>query len=163
AIELDPDFAFPYYNLALALRSKGDIPGALAKFDKALELYPEHTYSHFQLARTLARQNDLKGAEDHLREVIRYDPNHGQAYLDLGMVLRRSGNLSGAVGVYRTFNRRFPNSPSPEGYDGLLIALIQQKLYVEAVREYDAAVVRTTAAWKPEAQRMLRYNAACAA
>src|SRR5262249_44732519 len=56
AIELDPTFAFPHYNLAGALRQKGDLPAAVAEYRAALKLLPTHTYSLRDLASALAEQ-----------------------------------------------------------------------------------------------------------
>jgi tetratricopeptide (TPR) repeat protein/tRNA A-37 threonylcarbamoyl transferase component Bud32 len=162
AIERDPTFAFPHYNVAEVLRvQKRDVPGAIVEYREALRLFPEHTFSHLALGQALGMQGDLRGAAMHLRRVIEINPKFLAAYRPLGRVLMRSGDVAGAVELYRECVRLFPTADA--GYDDLIQALGRQGANAEGVRVYREAMLRADSTWPEEVRRRLRYNAACCA
>jgi tetratricopeptide (TPR) repeat protein len=106
AIELDPTFAFPHYNLAGALRLKGDLPAAVAEYHEALRLYPTHTLSHGGLASALAKQEKWDEAADEYRVLCQLLPTSYEGYFGLIEVLSRQGMNVAAVGVFDDLVRR---------------------------------------------------------
>ena len=106
AIERDPTFAFPHYNLAGGLRQKRDVPGAVAEYRKAIELFPEHTFSHRDLASALAVLGKWDEAEKEYRILCKLLPNNPTGYPGLIDSLARQGKDVAAVAVFEDLVRR---------------------------------------------------------
>ena len=52
SLELEPNDALTHYNLALALKYKGDAPKAIEEFKAALQLKPKWADAHYGLGAT---------------------------------------------------------------------------------------------------------------
>ena len=65
-IELDPNFAYAHGLLALALEASGDLPGAIAEFEKAKSFSPDRTPDVF-----LARAYGLQGQTDKALQLLK--------------------------------------------------------------------------------------------
>jgi tetratricopeptide (TPR) repeat protein len=161
AIELDPTFAFPHFNLAGALRRKGDLRGAEAEYREALKHFPQHTFSYMGLAELLAQQNRMDEAAECWLAAIRTNASFSPAYPPLGSYLLRSGKTAEAVVVYQECVARFPAESL--GYDGLIIALARQGDHAAAVGVYVTVALRGMPNWPADMQQRLRYNAASSA
>lgn len=79
AIELDPDFAYAYYNRAILLARRGDIEGAIADYNRAVQVYSEFADAYF---------------------------NRGLLFLSLGKAQEGISDLSraGEHGLYKAYN-----------------------------------------------------------
>jgi len=62
ALELDPNDALTHYDLALALKYKGDTKQAVEEFEAAIRLKPGWAEAHFGLGATLYDLHDQAGA-----------------------------------------------------------------------------------------------------
>jgi TolB-like protein/Tfp pilus assembly protein PilF len=90
AVELDPAFFYTHYNLGLALEAKGDLPGAIAEYEKATQL-SDDPFVLALLAAAKAKSGDKNAAEQALTELERISQSreglaYGRAvlYLSLG-------------------------------------------------------------------------------
>jgi Flp pilus assembly protein TadD len=68
---LNPALNVARFNLAGALREKGDLENAARELRQVAQSSPKWTDARYELGITLARMNDLKGACSQNREAIR--------------------------------------------------------------------------------------------
>src|SRR5579862_2968853 len=76
ALDLDPNDALTHYNLALALKYKGDANAAAEEFEKTTELRPKWADAHFGLGASRYDLHDLPAARKELQTAARIDPNN---------------------------------------------------------------------------------------
>src|ERR1700716_5758 len=74
ALELEPNDSLTHYNLALALKYKGDPTKAVEEFKTALQLKPMWADAHYGLGATLYDLHDIEGASQELRRVVEINP-----------------------------------------------------------------------------------------
>jgi TolB-like protein/Flp pilus assembly protein TadD len=67
-LELDPTSFYTHYNLGIALQAKGDLPGAIAEYEKAKQLGDNTTVSTFYAA-AKAQAGDKEAARRMLSEL----------------------------------------------------------------------------------------------
>ncbi|MCG3178085.1 MAG: hypothetical protein BIFFINMI_00408 [Phycisphaerae bacterium] len=60
----EPDDAFLHFALAMEHRKAGDLPDALAEFDRAIAADDAYVAAWFQKARTLAESGDRESAKE---------------------------------------------------------------------------------------------------
>src|ERR1700736_6330004 len=76
ALELEPNDAFTHYNLALALKYKGDERQAVDEFEATLRLKPKWADAHYGLGATRYDLHDQDAALKELRTAVELDPVH---------------------------------------------------------------------------------------
>jgi TolB-like protein/Tfp pilus assembly protein PilF len=124
AIELDPDFAEPYAERAVAriLHSWSglytpdvDFQGAQADIDRALQLKPELGRAHAALGLLMQAREPLNLAEREavLRRSLALDPNQVDAWNWLSAVLEAQGRSEEATVALSQALRIDPLAPSP--------------------------------------------------
>ncbi|KGN88063.1 tetratricopeptide repeat protein [Porphyromonas gulae] len=59
-IELDPNFAYAYYNRAVLLARRGDTDAALSDYDRAIKAYPEFADAYFNRGLLLLSRGKAK-------------------------------------------------------------------------------------------------------
>jgi tetratricopeptide (TPR) repeat protein len=108
AIELDPQYAPPYYNLGVALGMQGKLPEAIAAYRKLLELDPNQDAARHHLARiygnrgrALRDHRKLDEAIASFKAAIEVHPNGSWAYHELGITLRAQKKLEEAIACFR--------------------------------------------------------------
>jgi tetratricopeptide (TPR) repeat protein len=57
ALDIDPNFAQPYFNLGILLNNIGKIDEAIACFQSAIELVPDWVEAHQYLGKLLSRDS----------------------------------------------------------------------------------------------------------
>ncbi len=86
-----PDSPIPYNLTGLALMSKGDMPAARERFQKALQIDPEFTTANINLARIeVAQENDDKAAELY-QQILARKPENLAALLAMAALAERRG------------------------------------------------------------------------
>ena len=83
ALELEPNDADTHYNLALALRYKGESKQAAEEFEEAIRLKPNWAEAHFGLGATQYDLGDHAAALKELQAAVRLDPTNVSAARDL--------------------------------------------------------------------------------
>jgi tetratricopeptide (TPR) repeat protein len=102
AIELDPKFASPHYDLgAILCDDKRDYDRAIACFRRALELDPRLVLAHLSLGNALRKKGDLDGAIACYKKALELDPKYALAHLNLGNALREKGDLDCAIAYHK--------------------------------------------------------------
>ena len=101
AIEIDPDVAFPHYQMARLLRKQGKMSEA-ARFDergnKASRRYAE---TQDLRGTELAQQGKVDEAIAQFESAIAAYPDYVQAHNDLADALALQGNIRDAIVHYR--------------------------------------------------------------
>jgi tetratricopeptide (TPR) repeat protein len=94
--------------LGNALRTKGDLDGAIAQFREAIRLDPKYVWNRINLGNALRKKGDLDGAIAQFGEAIRLDPKSTWNRIHLGNALLDKGDLGGAIAQYREAIRLDP-------------------------------------------------------
>jgi len=64
-IEIKPDYARGYFNIANVYRQQGKTEEAIASYQKALEINPKYAEAHYQLAFIYYEKGEFKLAIEH--------------------------------------------------------------------------------------------------
>ncbi|MFO0600084.1 MAG: tetratricopeptide repeat protein [Myxococcaceae bacterium] len=96
AIELDPNSAHAYENLATVHAEKKEFVEALRAYLRSLELEPESATGHYNLACFLS-QYALDFAISEYREAIELEPDSPDSHLNLGLTLADAGAMEDAT------------------------------------------------------------------
>src|SRR5271154_1275073 len=110
-LELDPNDALTHYDLALALKYKGDTKQAVEEFEAAIRLKPGWGEAHFGLGAALYELHDQAGALKELRKAVEYGPSNAPAHLFLAHVYSELNDFPGAE---RELNRAVALKPTAE-------------------------------------------------
>ena len=102
-------YALTHYNLANALKAKGDLTGAIGEYRAAVKLQPTYADAHHNLGTSLLAINDTKGAIAELRASLQFRPNNALAHGNLGNALAAEGDLNAAIQEYETTLRIKPD------------------------------------------------------
>ena len=121
AIELDPNFARAYGELAtlLAVRFENnwtvlvdaDKEKALFYAEKAAALDPESWLAQYALGRLHSIFSDLEAAEKHLARAMSLKPDNEDARAYLGVVRNLKGDAESAAGILQQAIASHPNPP----------------------------------------------------
>jgi tetratricopeptide (TPR) repeat protein len=138
-ILLNPDFADPYYELALAQISLNKTDEALATLDKARKKFPQNYTLELCTGLAYGRKKDYKQAIEHYTaaEVIAKatDPSRldDQFYFQLGATYERFGDYTQAEQYFEKCLKLAPDSAEAQNYLGYMWAEHDTKL--ERARE----------------------------
>lgn len=101
ALRLSPDIAAAHYNLANALRTTGDLPGAEAESREAVKLIPDCGVARNLLGIVLSKRGNLAGAVEEFRKSVQLQPKQAIAHFNLAEILEKSGDRPAALEEYR--------------------------------------------------------------
>jgi len=90
ALDLEPKDAVTHYDLALALKYKGDDREALKEFQAAIKLRPKWAEAHYGLGATWYDLQNQSEAVSELRTAESLDPAHAATHRLLARVLCRA-------------------------------------------------------------------------
>jgi tetratricopeptide (TPR) repeat protein len=90
--------ALPHYCLAEALRSRGDLDGAIDAYRRATEIQPRAYDAYVGWAEALRARGDPEGADALQRKAFELNPVG--SCLRLGSILTSKGDLKGAIDAY---------------------------------------------------------------
>ena len=99
AIQLQPEMAAAYWNLAKVWQQMGKSDEAIASRQKALELNPNLGGVEFNLSQgyILAKEGKLESAIAIWQAAIKLKPDLAEAYGQIGILLRNQGKFSEAI------------------------------------------------------------------
>src|SRR5579864_437855 len=86
ALKLEPNNALTHYNLALALKYKGDARQAIDEFQAALRIKPKWADAEYGLGAAYYDLHDQAGAAKELRAAVALDPANAAAHRLLARV-----------------------------------------------------------------------------
>src|SRR4029077_20240870 len=119
ALELEPNDALTHYDLALALKYKGNAAEALQEFQTAAHLKPEWPDAHYGLGATWYDLHDQAAAVKELHAAIDLNPSYAAARRLLARIDLEQNNPSDAKSELQ---RAIASKPSPELYIELGLA-----------------------------------------
>ena len=96
ALALEPNDPVTHYNLALALKNKGDAALAAEEFEATLRLKPKWADAHYGLGATWYDPHDQAAALKELRTAVELDPANAGAHPFLARVYLEQNNPSAA-------------------------------------------------------------------
>lgn len=101
----DPPSAWPVLNLAILLRSGGDLAEAEALLREALRYDPDFGPGHYQLGVLLEQAGRLDDAVQALRRAVAADPTYAEPFYVLSRIARRQGRAAEADDALTTFQQ----------------------------------------------------------
>jgi tetratricopeptide (TPR) repeat protein len=116
ALELEPNDALTHYNLALALKYKGEARQAVDEFEAALRLKPKWGDAEYGLGAAKYDLHDQPAAAKELQTAIRLDPANAAAHGLLSRIYLEQNNPSSAK---TELQRAIASKPSAELYTEL--------------------------------------------
>jgi len=124
AIELNPNYADTYYNLALIFASSDkNYEDSIIYYNKAIELDPNLAKAYNNLGNIYKDyKEDFKKAKDYYEKAIKINPNLVEAYNNLGIIYNENLKIYEKAREY--FERAIDLNPtSPDAYHNLAFLL----------------------------------------
>ena len=138
AIELDPDYALPYYTLGNVLCDQGKHEEAIGAYRKAIEIEPDFFLAYSKLGNALGKQGKLAKAIAACRKATELGPRCIMTYYNLGIVLQNQGKYGEAIAAYRKAIELCPEFA--DAYFNLGVTLKDQGKDGEAIVAYRKAI-----------------------
>ena len=138
ALELEPDGAYAYNALGIALLQRAAFTDAAGAFRDAIGRAPHWVYPHYNLGLTYAEAGVYDAAEREYRQAVRMEPGYSYVHYGLAMLLQKLGRKKDAEHEYREAIQRNPAHPEP--YIGLGTVLAASGKRTEAERNYRTAM-----------------------
>jgi tetratricopeptide (TPR) repeat protein len=108
-LKISPDKAHLHYDLAVALKFKDDLAGAVGELKEAIRLDPELADAYYTYGVTLWQTGDFPAAVEQLQDAIRVKPDYAEAFYTLGTVLKQMNKLPEAANALREAIRLQPD------------------------------------------------------
>ena len=137
ALTLDPKDALTHYDLALALKYKGDNREALKEFGAAAELRPKWAEAHYGVGAIWYELQNQAAALDELHTAATLDPSNAAVHRLLGRILSQQQNL---VDAERELRLALKLKPSAEIHLELGVVEGQRGKMQEATSEFRQAI-----------------------
>jgi tetratricopeptide (TPR) repeat protein len=138
AVELQPDSAELFHELAVAALRAGQTPRAIEYFRKAVELEPRAPIVYFDLGLALNAAGDKQEARKQFGQALQLDPNLFEANRALGISLADDGQIEEAIPYLQRAAKLHPED------DGLRkrlpLTLLQAGRLPDAIASYEEAV-----------------------
>lgn len=94
AIELEPDFADLYFNMASAQIDCGELDAAIKSYRRAIAIDPRYVEAYSDLGLALQEKAQWEEAIDCFTHALALDPNYADAHSNMASALQAIGNLS---------------------------------------------------------------------
>lgn len=101
-VEVQPEYARGYYNLALAVTAAGDAEGGMEWYRKTLSVEPFSRDANYNLGTLLLAAGRLEEAIKHFKAELAMNPSYAPAYNNLGTALARLGRRKEAMKAYQS-------------------------------------------------------------
>lgn len=133
-------------NNALFLQTLGDVPAAIAEWQRIQELMPHDYLPYFFGGRLQARQGQWSTAESLLRRAVALRPSLTAGWIELGNVLTQQQKYEAALASYATALKQQPLDWQTVLRQGRLLAKVNRP--AEAMESYRAAIQLNPANWE---------------
>jgi len=138
ALALRSDSPGVHLNLGVALVKKGDLDGAIRRFQVAVRIDPKYAVAHENLGRALFDKGQLDEAITKFQEAIRLKKDLSTAHYFLGDCWRAKGRLNDAITEYRKAIHFKPNFA--EAHSSLSAGLVRKGRLDEAIAVCNEAI-----------------------
>ena len=88
-------------NLGNALMERGDLKGAMDKYDRVLQIKPEDHIALYNKGVLLERTGKKQESVSMIQKAIRIKPDYVKALINLGVFAARSGKINEAIGYFQ--------------------------------------------------------------
>ena len=139
SVELDPENAEAYYNMAVTLKELGRLEEAEENYRKTIALNPINTLSHFNLGNILKELDRLEEAEVSYKKAIMHKPDFADAYNNLGNTLHELSRLEESEESYKNAITLKPDFA--DAYNNLGITLKDLDRLQEAEEIYNKVII----------------------
>ena len=102
ALALQPNLSDPHYVLARVAEFRGDLPDAIAEYNKALAMDDKDFTAHYNLGNCLLNTGHPGEAAGEYQKVIKNDPRDAPAWTNLGYANIAVGRNGEAEKCFRT-------------------------------------------------------------
>jgi tetratricopeptide (TPR) repeat protein len=102
AVNYNPTYWTPTFNLALTYYKIGNLPEAERYFIRAIHINPNKSDEYFYLGMTRFKSGRTADAITCLRQAIAINPKGFVYHLALGVMLKSQGDLAGALQEFKT-------------------------------------------------------------
>ena len=138
AVELKPDYAEVYYNLALARENLKQHEEAVANYNKAIALKHDYAQAHTNLGNVLNKLGKYEEAIASHNKAIELNPGAAEAYTNRGVALNTLRRHEEAIASH---NKAIELNPgAAEAYNNLGVALLDNGKHEAAVASYNKAI-----------------------
>ncbi len=97
AINIEPNFAFSYFNLGLLFHDQNSFDHAIENYKKAISLNPNYIDAIFNLASVLKENGQDKQAINVYRSLLKKDYNHIDTHYNLGVIFKEINRFSSSI------------------------------------------------------------------
>src|SRR6267143_6982363 len=97
----NPGCWMAHYNLAIALRAKGETDQAVAHYRQAVAPRPDYAAAHYNLARIFVEKGEFEEAIVHYEKALAVNPADAEAHSNLGSTLFQIGRVDEAIVHYQ--------------------------------------------------------------
>jgi len=101
ALKIKPDYAEVYYNMAIALKSKGESEAAIDSYKQALKIKPDYAEAYNNMGNALKSKGESEAAIDSYKQALKIKPDYAEAYNNMGDTLRDKGESEAAIDSYK--------------------------------------------------------------
>ena len=100
-LKIDPQNAEAYFDLAAAVKLKGELPLAFNYYEKSKEINPLRAETHYNIGNVLRDMGDFENAIVSYGDAIKVKPDYAQAFNNMGMISDEMGDKDAAVKSYK--------------------------------------------------------------
>lgn len=133
-----PDDYCLHENFASFLVATGDVPGAVAQWQRVHELIPQDYLADFRLGELLAQQRKLAEAQLLLLQAAALRPFISDPRFELGRVYLAEGRFELALQEFNRARQLRPSEPEYAYQKGLTLALLNRR--AEAIEQFQQAI-----------------------
>lgn len=137
--EKSPKNGRGWMNYGLALMRRGDYPGALEAYNRAMTLTPTYSYLHINMAILQNAMGNPKEADTYYRNALQYSPNLPEAHYFYAAYLYSQKRINDAKAELK---RTLELSPAHHEARYLLMAVLQEKGQSVELRELAEETLR---------------------
>jgi tetratricopeptide (TPR) repeat protein len=101
AVQVTERNAMAYYNLGVALSTKGNLEASRVCYEKALEISSSYVQAHINYGVTCFLNGQPQDAIFHLRKALQIEPTSTEAWANLGFALSQTGQEDEGMACYR--------------------------------------------------------------
>jgi Flp pilus assembly protein TadD len=138
ALRRAPDDYCLHENFASFLVATGDVPGAVAQWQRVHELIPQDYLADFRLGELLRQQGKLAEAKVPLLQAAALRPFISDPRFELGRIYLAEGRLELALQEFTRTRQLRPSDPEYAYQKGLTLALLNRR--AEAIEQFQQAV-----------------------
>jgi tetratricopeptide (TPR) repeat protein len=138
AVAINAGSAPAWTDLARSLQQRGDLPGAVDAFAKAVELDPSNDGVHNMYAYALIETRQAQKGIEESKKVLAHNPKDTSALMNIGYAELKTGDFDAAEKAYREMIAVDANSAA--GHYDLGIALKSKDQIEAAQQEFREAI-----------------------